>query len=142
MNKGIKITITVIGIIADVIGIYQIFKNGLTMNIHTIFWICFVAFVTIVLIMLNLYWSIKNKLSALDRYSDSKHDNLWDIVDLHEIINRRKTKLLYDTLKKAGVKVESPKSFLSDYEKKLFTKLSDKRIKEIEEANNDFNSIK
>jgi hypothetical protein len=82
---------------------------------------------------------IKKKINALDRYSDRKHDDILDIIDLHETINRRKTKYLYNMLKNSDFYIPSPKSFLSDYEKKLIKKLSGQRQKEINEAVNDFN---
>ncbi len=81
---------------------------------------------------------LDKKIKALNKYTDSTHDSIWDIIDLNETISRRKMNYLYRMLKNSTLHIPEPKDYLSSLEKNLLLKLSEKRQKEINEAIRDF----
>jgi len=125
--------------------IYEIIHGLITnnlqqMNLDVFDLISKLSVSVLLVVLITMILKIKKKIDALDKYSDNTHDSIMDIVDLHETINRRKTNYLFDLLKPSNLYRPYPnKNVLSDFEKQLLLKLSEKRQKEINEAINDFN---
>lgn len=82
---------------------------------------------------------LSDKILSLDKANDSMHDNNREIADLYDLVNRRQIKYLFSILKNTpSFRLPKKDEFLTDYEMKLFDKLSDERKKKIDEAINDF----
>lgn len=93
-------------------------------------------------LFLYLYWRLNDKLSALDQHTDLSTESNADLHDLLQTINNRKLNHLHECIKgicaNAGYQYTEPKSFLTDYEKKLMKKISGKRSDEMKKLAEEF----